>query len=118
MRVSADVSIAEVVQASVDAWNTSLVASGCDVAFEVVPVGGDVHISAPDVWRHGSAAGVWLAGVSRIEVRIATQPIIAHELGHALGLIHTETAPSLMTRIPSSDRPEPADLIELDCGGL
>jgi hypothetical protein len=98
------------VHAAADAWNTALLAEGCDPMFRVSADPDEpayaVTLYAYDRWPENPAlvgllhSGDLAEGAILIRNRTPTHsnlPTLIHELGHALGLPHDDSAGSAMT---------------------
>ena len=93
------------VASAVETWEIALATVGCEAPFALSDDGHAIFLVAPAAWSHGPT----LAGIQFsdgpfdlrgwIEIRENTQrrdDVLLHELGHALGLLHSDITPSLM----------------------
>lgn len=93
---------------AVSAWDTALDARGCQDPFIMATDGHEVRLVLRSKWSDADHVG--FEGADGIEVRSNPDngpPLggsLLHELGHAMGLQHSDPAdgPSIMTPIPGT----------------
>lgn len=123
---SAETKWREIVAQDVAAWNNALTAIGCQAPFEMSSSGHPVILVPFGTWGFGSSVA-GMTDEDRIRVQasfiivndaVIPHPVLLlHELGHALGLNHSDAifGPSAMTPEPTSDVLQPRDIAAAAC---